>query len=244
MKFTVARLAAAICVAALPASPAAAGGLKVELAPDGGARLDGRAGLHAVDRRSDAALVRIVSPGSAFGKRGTIRVLVMNLGTRPFAFGPAQVSLQLGDGTKLAKVPVSTFQNGYDLVERESRRAGTVDARIKSGLAGLAQSSSGGMPAANLSGQQPSGDGGALDGAAAGSLDRGTEASRLPGAALLDAIGSVLQADTVSPKAASGGYLLFEVPRHLRSAKADQPLTIIVTTGGETHRFSAMLRRT
>lgn len=222
-------------------SPAMAKDYTVVLSPpDGGEVLRGHAGLHAVDARSDTTLVRVISPGSDVRERGTIRVLVMNLGTATFPFGPNQVSLELGDGTKLAPVPISQFIKGADLIEREMKFAGATDLQNRNNLSGLAQQSGGGATAQSavpLS-RGPAGP----SSVGIESFDNRTDAMLLPGAKTLDSIYQVLEEQPVEPKRAWGGYYVFNLPKPVRALKADQPLTIVVTTGAEVRRFQATLR--
>jgi hypothetical protein len=234
-------LIAAAAMLAL-AAPASAAEFRVKL--DGAAHplLHGRGGLHAADSRTERSLVRVISPGSPISRRGTVRVLVMNLGGSPFDFGPRQIRLELADGTVLSEVPVAEFGKGAALIEREMNRAAVTDRRVRSSLT---SSSGGGTGSAStpLSGYSGGGDAGGADSAAAMRQDRNQDADGLPGAETLDAIGGVLQATRVGPQEASGGYLVFELPKALRSQKADQPLTIVVTAGRDEHRFLASLDR-
>jgi len=229
-------------VLAMSAGQASAAGLSMQLKDGGERTLRARNGIHAVDSRTPSALVRVISPGMPFGKRGTVRVLVMNLGAKPFTFGPGKVRIALADGTLLPEVPVQEFDKGGFLIQREMRRQGAVDARVKSGLTDLAGQTSSGMTARSLNPASAPG-GAAADASAARGQDRKTEADALPGARTLDGIYQVLRPAVVAPNEASGGYLVFEIPKALRAAKAAQEVTIIVDTGGEIHRFAASLAR-
>ena len=64
-----------------------------------------------------------------------------------------------------------------------------------------------------------------------------------PATKLLDGLDGVLRPDTIGPKEAWGGYLVFDLPKHVRQAGADQPVTIVVRTGNEVHRIKATLSR-
>jgi hypothetical protein len=232
-----------IAVALLIASSSSlAASYKVVLAPPaGGSVLKGHGGLHAVDDRSPTSLVRIVSPGSDVKERGTIRVLVMNLGTRTFPFGPEQVSLQLADGTKLSPVPLSEFIKSADLIEREMGRARVTDMRNRSNFGALAQQSGGLSAQSNV----PVPGGGASpvsSSVTSDSYDHRADEMLLPGAKTLDSIYQVLESQPVDPNKAWGGYYVFNLPKRLRAVKGDQPLTIVVRTGAEVHRFNATLR--
>jgi hypothetical protein len=225
---------------ALVLAPSAAMGAsyKVVLSPPSAGRLlKGHGGLHAVDDRTPASLVRVISPGSDVKERGTIRVLVMNLGAETFPFGPEQVRLELADGTKLSPVPLSQFIRGADLIEREMGRARATDVRNRANLQGLAQqsagSSAGPVPGVRAVSTAP---------VSTESYDHEVEDLSLPGAKTLDSIYQVLESQPVEPSKAWGGYYVFNVPKNVRALKSDQPLTIIVTTGNEVRRFHATLR--
>ena len=73
--------------------------------------------------------------------------------------------------------------------------------------------------------------------------DLRSDDSQIFGAQILDAINQVLDLPyDVAPQKAWGGYYVFDMPKSAFERKADQPLTILVTTGGEQHRFNAMLK--
>jgi hypothetical protein len=224
----------------LLAAPAGAHSYRVVLnAP----ALVGHAGVQAVDDRTSTALVRVISPGAEVGQRGTIRVLVMNLGGKPFPFGADQVTLKLADGTVLKPTPLEQFVKGKDLVERESRRAATVDLQNRNSLAELASQTGGGMTAQSIA---PGPGGSTVSGASSSStlgLDRQTDDMLIPGAQTLDAINQVLDTPLdVGPQKAWGGYYVFDMPKAAFERRADQPLTILVRTGSELHRFDATLK--
>src|SRR4029078_12454209 len=82
-------------------------------------------------------------PGNDIHERGTVRVLVMNLGPSPFEFGPDQVTLTLSDGTVLNPVPVDQMEDGRQLVEREMQHAAANDLRNRNNLAGLDRQANG-----------------------------------------------------------------------------------------------------
>ncbi|MGZ2412038.1 hypothetical protein ACUXST_001459 [Sphingomonas sp. F9_3S_D5_B_2] len=235
------RLLIAIAALALPV-PAFAGAYRIVLdRPATGRLLTGYGGLQAADQRTPTALVRLISPGNDVDRRGTVRALVMNLGDRPFTFGPENVTLRLGDGTLLKATPVDQFEDGRMLVERESRHATTVDMANRNTISSLANQTNSGMTTQSM---QPVPGGSSADTgdlAQLGGLDRRTDALMLPGGRLLDAIYQLLIPETVGPRQAWGGYYVFDVPADVRRRRADQPLSIIVRTGGEEHRFSATL---
>ena len=204
--------------------------------------LAGHAGVQAVDDKTATALVRLISPGAEVRARGTIRVLVLNLGDKPFVFGREQVTLKLADGTVLKPTPIDQFIKGQDLVNRESGRAATIDRRNRNDLAELASQGSSGMTAQSIA---PVPGGSTVSGSSLDTTlgqDRRTDDSLIPGAQTLDAINQVLEAQDVAPQKAWGGYYVFDVPKDVFEHRADQPLTILVTTGAEQHRFDATLK--
>ena len=228
-----------ISFAALALSvPVLAGSYRVVLQPVNGKIIVGHAGVQAVDVKTAATHVRLISPGNEVTQRGTIRVLVRNLGGMPFQFGPDDVKLELADGTELKPTPLDKFEKGAALVQREMRRAAAVDMQVKNSLATLIQQSGGG---------------GSLDSSPSGATpiaappvsttqhDRKAEEIDLPGAKTMDALYQLLLPETVGPNQASGGYYVFDVPKAVFNHKADQPLTVIVQAGGEEHRFAATL---
>jgi hypothetical protein len=233
------RQALFVAAAAALAAPAMAGAYRIELAvPPGGKLLHGHGGVEAADERTPIALVRLVSPGNDIHERGTVRVLVMNLGATPFEFGPDEVTISLVDGTVLKAVPVDQMEDGRELVEREMRHYAANDLQNRNNLPGLAEQVNGKAaqsmaPVATAPGMGVSGT---------GSQDRQADQALLPGSQLLDSIYQLLIPLTVEPKKAWGGYYVFDMPRSVFRRKADQPLTIIVRTGPEEHRFAATLK--
>lgn len=219
-------------------SGATAHSYRVVLEPRDGKMLVGHAGVQAVDDRTATALVRVISPGNAVDDRGTIRVLVMNLSPKPFEFGPDQVRVTLGDGTLLQPSSVEQFEKGRMLVERESRYAAATDLRIRNNLPGLDQQSKGGPTAQS---RAPISNSASSVTGTSGN-DRRTDESLLPGAETLNAIYQLLIPQPVAPNKAWGGYYVFDMPKEAFARRADQPLSILVTTGAEEHRFSAMLK--
>jgi hypothetical protein len=233
MKWWLAGIAASVLSA-----PVVAGSYHVVLQPENGKMLVGHAGVQAVDDRTATALVRVISPGNAVDRRGTVRVLVMNLGPKTFEFGPDQVRLTLADGTVLQPSSVDEFEKGRMLVERESRYAAATDLRIRNNLPGLDQQSNGGPTAqsrAPISSSGPSVSG-------TSGNDRRTDEALLPGAETLNAIYQLLIPQPVAPNKAWGGYYVFDMPKAVFARRTDQPLSISVTTGAEQHRFNAVLK--
>jgi hypothetical protein len=216
-----------------------AGSYRLVLDPSSGKYLRGHAGVEAVDQRTPIALVRVISPGNEIAQRGTVRVLVMNLGAKPFEFGPDQVQLKLVDGRVLSPTSVDAMEKGRTLVERESRYAGAIDLQNRQNLAGMEQQANGGPTAQSMS---PGGNTSSDTTSGSGDYDHRTDQSLLPGAGTLNAIYQILVEQPVAPQKAWGGYYVFDVPKDVFARRADQPLTILVTTGGEVHKFNATLK--
>lgn len=233
------RSLAIAAIAAFVATPTVAGSYRIVLSPPAhGKFLRGHAGVEAADDRTDVALVRLITPGNEIKEMGTVRVLVMNLSTKPFEFGPDEVTLTLGDGTVLKPVSMDKFEDGRELVERETQHAVVDDMRNRNDLAGLANQTASGPTAQSMS-PAPSPGSAALG--TAGQDDRGGE-SQLPGSQVLDSIYQLLIPLTVEPQKAWGGYYVFQMPKAEFAKRADQPLTILVRTAGQVHRFAATLK--
>jgi hypothetical protein len=224
-----------IAIAALTlGAPALAGSYRVVLQPADGKMLVGHAGVQAVDERTAGAHVRLISPGNQVKERGTVRVLVRNLGPNAFQFGPQNVKLQLADGTELKPTPLDKFEKGAALIQREMGHAAAVDMQIKNSLSSYAQQSgSAGSAALNSMQAGPAAD--------VQDLERRSDESSLPGAKTMDALYQLLLPETVGPNEVWGGYYVFDLPKAAFNRKSDQPLTIIVRTGNEEHRFAASL---
>lgn len=231
----VAAAVGALALAGL-ASSASAGAYRIELAPNP-KLLRGHGGVEAVDDRTATALVRIVTPGNDIHTVGTLRVLVMNLGPKPFEVGPDEVTLSLADGTVLQPVPIAKFENGRQVVETETRHAESDNLRNRNDLSGLAEQANSG-PMVEAPGAAPPGSGGS----STVGQDRTPDNSSLPGEQMLDSIYQLLIPLTVEQNKAWGGYYVFQLPKLVYSKKADQPLTIAVRTGAEVHRFPATLK--
>jgi len=208
---------------------AAADGYVVNLQPGNAGVVRGHAGLHAVDARTEGALVRIVAPGLEFDERGTIRVLVMNRGDEPFEFGPDDVTLTLADGTELKQLPMAEYERAYGIITREQNRMAAVNMQTRNSLSSIGQ-----MPSGSNATPADSGDVSAVS-------QRANETG-LPGDTTLNAIYEVLMPEMVASGAASGGYLVFEMPEQAKAAASDIPLTIAVRTGDEEHRFTGLLK--
>jgi hypothetical protein len=122
------------------------------------------------------------------------------------------------------------------LVERESRYAGAVDLQNRNNLSGLEQQTN----AAATQSMAPASPSSSASGTE--SQEHRTEDTLLPGASTLDAIYQILIPQPVAPNKAWGGYYVFDVPKAVFARRVDQPLSILVKTGAEEHRFNAMLK--
>lgn len=224
------------CAAALaPAAVQASFRVKLQGAPEH-PLIEGRGGLHAVDSRTERTLVRVISPGSDINKMGTVRVLVMNLAAEPFVFSARNVTLELADGTPLPWVPYEEFDEGAKLIERESARQAAMGRRSANNFSELAAGGAARTP--GVSTPAPGGNAGAD---AAEKLEDDAEVGRQPGAKMREMVESIMDRSRLEPQQAAGGYLLFELPKPLRSARADVPIVLVVKTGKEEHRFTGLL---
>ena len=222
------------------ASEASAGAYRIELAvPASGKLLHGHGGVAAADDRTGTALVRLISPGNDIHEVGTVRVLVMNLGSKPFEVGPDEVRLTLADGTVLKPVSIDRSEKGRDIVERETQHAMAQNMQNLNNMSGLADQASRGGTAQSMSPGPTTAGSGGLE---TERHDLRGDDSLLPGVQLLDAISQILIPLTVEPQRAWGGYYLFDMPKTVFRRKMDQPLTIDVRTGAEQHRFAATLK--
>ena len=118
------------------------------------------------------------------------------------------------------------------------RRAAITDRANRNSFSALARASSSGMTAATPGVSAPGGP--ALN--QVQGQDHRADLLMLPGGRTLDAIYQLLTPQTVAPQQAWGGYYVFDVPKPVQGRRADQPLSIIVRTGAEQHRFPATLR--
>ncbi|MBV9527992.1 hypothetical protein [Sphingomonas sp.] len=223
----------------LLSAQATAGNYKIVLdRPANGRLLTGHMGLQAADERTQDTLVRVVAPGNTVDVRGTVRVLVMNLGPRAFTFGPEQVTLRLGNGTVLNPVPMEEFEKRKDVVEQTTGRARAIDLGNRNTIATLGSGGGGGSDAGAPGMPQSLPTGTTADTAG---QDFQSDSDLLPGSETLNAIYQLLIPLNVGPQQAWGGYYVFDVPKAVQRARADQPLTIDVRTGDEVHRFTGAL---
>ena len=233
-----AQLALAAFAGLVLAAPSFALGFRLDLLSGSERLLRAKNGIAAADSRTARALVRVISPGSSINRVGTVRVLVMNLGAKPFEFGPENVRVEAADGTILPLVTNERLDKGYRVVEKETNRQDAVKSRVSRDLASLAQSGSVGvMPQTPA----PMPNSAAAAAQSAGRLDRTKGPGEKTNPGLLEAIEGTLGPAEVGPQEVTGGYLLFEIPKNIRSVKKPQELVVLVTVAGEVHRFPALL---
>ena len=223
-------------------APALAGSYRVVLQPIDGKMLVGHAGVQAVDETTPSVHVRLITPGNEVKERGTVRVLVKNLGSSPFRFGPDDVTLRLADGTELKPTSLDKFEKGAEIVQREMGHAAAVDIQVKNSLSIYAQQGGGSASSNSIQGGGPAPSISAPQ-ADFQDLERRSDESDLPGAKTQDALYQLLLPETVGPNQAWGGYYVFDLPKDVFNRRGDQPLTVIVRTGSEVHRFAATLHR-
>ena len=229
------RLVIAAAALGLPA-PAFGASYKIVLDRPANGRLLLRRRPPGGGRADPGILVRVIAPGNAVEQRGTVRVLVMNLGNRTFTFGPDQVMLRLGDGTVLRPVPVDQYEQRKLVAEQTANRARTLDMRNRADLSALAGET--GSGAASLRG----GTWSAPARAGPRPQDNASDDSQLPHAEVLNAIYQLLIPLDVEPQHAWGGYYVFDVSEGRSEAPRRPAAEITVRTGPEEHRFSGMLR--
>ena len=235
------------------ASAALAADYKLVFAPGQGQVLKGRGGLEVFDVLTDKTRMRVISPGARITQRGTVRVLVMNLGQPKYEFGPDQVSVELPDGTALKEVQSSEFEKAELLVSKELRIGTLVDRSAKANLSSYAQQQTSGGSAADVASglqqQSAAGRGGAGDVKmsreipSANAIRMDDLSDNVPGAKFLIGLNGVLRPLDVGPDEAWGGYLVFEMPKTLQEGKTDQPVVLVVRVGQEVHRIAAVLNR-
>lgn len=241
-------------MAALALGAAAeAGSYRVVLQPVGGKMLVGYGGVAAVDETTATAHVRLITPGNAVKDRGTVRVLVRNLTAKPFEFGPDDVTLLLADGTELKPTPLEKFGKAAQMIQREMGHEAAIQMQLNGSLSIISQQSGGGTLVESMRSI-----GSAPPGAAPPSsqqvgiptlpLSRFQDRERfaydesdLPGGVEMNALYQLLLPEPVGPNEAWGGYYVFDLPKAVFDRRADQPLTIVVRTGAEVHRFAATL---
>lgn len=249
-------------VLALGSSPAIAAKFRMQLTPEGEQTARMEAGVAAVDDTMPRSTVRLIQAEGDLKKRGSIQLLLMNHGDKPFNFGPENVSAKLVDGT-----PVTIIT--YEQLVREEKRRQTW-AAIAAGLAAAGNS----MNAANsgyysgtatYSGSTYGSFGstsyhansfgtatvsgydyGRAQAAqsAANAQNQATFARMAEqNAARMDALKAYMRTTTVDPLQMFGGTVMFELPKSVHRGKGDVPMTFIVSVDGEAHEFAATLKR-
>jgi hypothetical protein len=234
--------------------------MQLSAAPSQIARME--SGVAAVDDTTPGSSVRLVQSENDLKKRGSIGVIVMNHGDRPFTFGPENISAKLADGTPVA---IITYEQ---LVHEEKRRQ--MWAALAAGLAAAGNSMSassagyysgygtyhgstygsfGSTPfsSSTTGSVMVSGyDYGAAQAAqsAANAQNQATFARMTEqNAANMKALKSYMRTTTVDPQQMFGGSVTIELPKETRNSKADVPVTFVVTINGEEHTFNAVLKR-
>jgi len=92
------RLVLGVIAIAVASTPALAARFALQLSPaPRQTRVVG--GLVSIDDTARGSSVRLVEARDGIGERGSLRLLVMNHGDRPFEFGPDNVTARLADGT-------------------------------------------------------------------------------------------------------------------------------------------------
>jgi hypothetical protein len=224
----------------MASTPAFATSHVVVLSPADGKLIRGHAGLQAVDQETSQVKVRVITSGLSFHNRGTVRVLVLNHGSRPFNFGPEQVQLKLADGTELQPVSLNEFEKSAENAITAMNRQAATDMQVRNSLSTIAgttdaqSSAQASQPMSGVSTPTASSNLAGLTGKSDDSYNNGAKT--------LDDIGEILMPERVDPGKASGGYVVFNLPKSLADADLDVPMTILVTAGGEVHRFDALIR--
>jgi len=243
-------------------SPAAAAKFTMQLTPAGEQIGRMEAGVAAVDDTTPGSTVRLVQAEGDLKKRGSIQLLLMNHGDKPFNFGPENVSAKLADGT-----PV-TIINYEQLVREEKRRQ--TRAAIAAGLAAAGNSmnasnsgyysgmatysgstygSFGSTPyhansfgTATVSGYDY---GRAQAAQSAANIQNQAIFARMAeqNASRMEALKAYMRTTTVDPQQMFGGTVMFELPKSVHQGKGDVPMTFIVSINGQEHEFGALLKR-
>ena len=130
-------IVSATVLAGCIAQPAVAAKFAMHLRPAAGQVARVEQGVAALDSQSETLSVRLIQHEGDVKKRGSIQLLVMNHGARPFNFGPENVTAKLADGTPVAIISYE------QLVKEEKKRQ--MWAAVAAGLAAAGNS----MSAAN-----------------------------------------------------------------------------------------------
>ena len=246
----------------LIATPAVAAKFNMQLtvSPQQASRME--SGVAAVDDSTPGSSVRLIQAEGDLKKRGSVQIIVMNQGDKPFNFGPENVTAKLADGTV---VPIIT----YEQLAHEERKRQTWMA-IAAGLSAAGNSMSaassgyysgtatyhgstygsfGSTPynsstfgTATISGY----DAGRAQVAQSianqqnqATFDRMAEQN----ASNMKALKAYMRTTTVDPQQMFGGSVTFELPKAARDAKTDVQMTFVVAINGESHTFDTLLKR-
>jgi hypothetical protein len=219
-------------------------------------------GVAAVDDFTAGSSVRLVQPDGDVKKRGSVGVLVMNRGDKPFNFGTENITATLADGTPVAIIT-------YEQLAHEERRRETW-AAIAVGLGAAANSinaanaghyygtgmytgstfgSFGGTPyssttygTATISGYN-AGQAAVAQSVANQENQANFDRMAEQNSANQKALKSYMRTTTVDPQQMFGGSVIFELPKAAFQMKGDVPVIFVVTINGEQHRFDAVFRR-
>jgi hypothetical protein len=244
------------------ASPVAASKFSMQLNPSSQQASRMQSGVAAVDDSAPSSSVRLIQAQGDLKKRGSIEILVMNQGEKPFDFGTENVTARLADGT-----PVSIIT--YEQLVHEEKKRETWRA-IAVGLAAMGNS----MSAASSGYYSASGTysgstygtfgstpyrssssgtvsisgydyGQAQAAQSRANAQNSASFARLAeeNAANMGALQAYMRTTTVDPEQMFGGSVIFELPKAAQRSKVDVPMIFIVTTNGEEHRFEALLKR-
>ena len=234
--------------------------MQLNAGPQQASRME--SGVAAVDDTTSGSTVRLIQSDDDLKKRGSIALLVMNHGDKPFNFGPENVSGKLADGTP---VTIITYEQ---LVKEEKRRqmwmaiavglsaaSNSMAAANRGYYSGTVNYSGntfgtfGGTPynsttfgTATVSGYNY---GAAQAAQANANMQNQAMFANMAeqNAANLKALKAYMRTTTVDPQQMFGGSLEFELPKPARDSKTDVPVTFVVTINGEEHKFDAVLKR-
>jgi len=232
---------------ALYASPAAARGTYLRIAPSETQPSRMEEGRRHTDDIGAAAVVRFVAPRPANRKRAAFAIFVLNKSDRGIDVGPEIVTATLDDGT-----PVKILTHA-DMMREQRRREwwqnfgqamsamSAANSGYRSGTAtysGYGHGSIGTTPyhsstmgTVTYQGYDP-----AAQAAAMAENRRRANDLALSQAAARAGIDSFLQTTTVDPGQVYGGLIAFDIPKSARGSKV-VPVTFTVAAGGEIHRF-------
>lgn len=218
-------------------------------------------GVAAIDDSSATSSVRLVQAEGDLKKRGSIELLVMNQGDRPFNFGPENVTATLADGTPVAIITYEQLVHEEKVRETwaavaaglaaagnsmSAANSGYYSGRVNYsgstfGTFGSTPYSSSTFGSATISGY----DYGRAQAAQSIANAQNSEMfARMAenNTANMQTLKAYMRTTTVDPQQMFGGTVTFELPKSARGAKTDVPMTFIVTINGEQHKFHALLK--